>query len=352
MGACRFFSLFAGCRHIGTVSTRGPYSHLVTAGIALGFFGCVTSMRVAERRAEVVPDATVPADAGAPQPTTASADGVDAAIAEPEPVGPELPRGGRTLFPRYRLVGFCGTPGAPELGALQGNLPARAKEIAKLSADYAGDREVLPVFELISVVVMGAPGLDKAWRRRVPASVVDDYLKAARDAKALLMLNIQPGHSDFLTEVKAFEQWLREPDVGVALDPEWQMWAADQKPGSVYGQTTGEMITSVAEYLSGIIKENHLPEKPLVFHQVNEHVLKNEEKITPQPGVVIIKGVDGLGITGAKINTYKWLWKFAGPEVHPGFKLFFDEDVRFGGRLMGPKEVMALTPVPEYVMYE
>jgi hypothetical protein len=40
------------------------------------------------------------------------------------------------------------------------------------------------------------------------------------------------------------------------------------------------------------------------------------------------------------------------PGVHPGFKLFFDEDTRNGSRLMTPKEVLALSPQPEYVMYE
>jgi hypothetical protein len=38
--------------------------------------------------------------------------------------------------------------------------------------------------------------------------------------------------------------------------------------------------------------------------------------------------------------------------VHPGFKLFFEEDRRGGQRLMTPREVMKLSPVPEYVMYE
>jgi len=235
---------------------------------------------------------------------------------------------------------------------LQGNLTRRAQELSTLAEKYAGDREVLPAFELIAVIVMGAPGPDKAWRRRVPASVVDDYLKAAREAKALLLLNIQPGHSDFLTEVKAFERWLREPDVGIALDPEWQMWKPDQKPGSVYGQTSGEVINDVASYMADIVRENKLPEKALVFHQVNGYVLKNEGALVAHAGVVLIKSVDGLGITGAKISTYNYLVKSLAPEVHPGFKLFFDEDVRFGGRLMGPKEVMALTPLPEYVMYE
>ena len=35
-----------------------------------------------------------------------------------------------------------------------------------------------------------------------------------------------------------------------------------------------------------------------------------------------------------------------------GFKLFFDEDADGGHRVMTPSEVLALTPTPEYVMYE
>src|SRR5436190_837506 len=34
----------------------------------------------------------------------------------------ELPLGGRDIFPAHRLVGFCGTPGAPALGKLAGDL--------------------------------------------------------------------------------------------------------------------------------------------------------------------------------------------------------------------------------------
>jgi hypothetical protein len=37
--------------------------------------------------------------------------------------------------------------------------------------------------------------------------------------------------------------------------------------------------------------------------------------------------------------------------VHPGFKLFHDEDTR-SGPLMTPKQVLALRPTPEYVLYE
>jgi hypothetical protein len=265
--------------------------------------------------------------------------------------GPELPRGGYTLFPTYQLVGFCGTPGAPALGELDGHLPAKAKKLETYTAKYAGSRPILPVFELIAVVVQAGAGNDGKYRRRVGDDVVSEYLNLAREHKGLLLLNIQPGQSDFLTEVKHFEKVLREPDVGVALDPEWAM-KPGQVPGKYFGQTTGAALNEVAAYLSSLIAQAHLPEKALVFHQVNGAVVKDEAALQPTPGVVMIKSVDGLGPKHAKIETYDYLMRHITPGVHPGFKLFFDEDQRNGGTLMAPSEVLALLPQPEYVMYE
>jgi hypothetical protein len=263
----------------------------------------------------------------------------------------ELPRGGRVLFPDNRLVGFCGTPGAPALGELQGNLPLKAKALEARAMHFTQGRKLLPVFELIAVVVQGSPGPDGKYRHRVENSVVDQYLQVARQTKALLLLNIQPGQSDFLTEVKSFEAYLREADVGVALDPEWAM-KPNQRPGVFFGQTTGAILNEVATYLSAIVKEGDLPEKALVFHQVNRGIVKDESAMRPIAGVAIIKSVDGLGPVGAKIATYGNLMETMSAGIHPGFKLFFDEDTRGGNRLMTAAEVLALSPQPEYVMYE
>src|SRR5688572_20032371 len=110
----------------------------------------------------------------------------------------QLPRGGRQIFPQHRLVGFCGTPGASKLGRLRNNLPRIAKQIDTLGDEYAtveGDRKTLPVFELIAVIAQGERGADGKSRRRVPDKVVEEYLDAARADRAILLLNIQPGHS-------------------------------------------------------------------------------------------------------------------------------------------------------------
>ncbi len=273
------------------------------------------------------------------------------AVATPATPGPELPRGGRTIFPDYRLVGFCGTPGAPALGPLLDHPAARADKLLALASQYAGSRRILPIFELIAVVVQGYPGPDGKYRARVVDAVVDEYLATARRYKGLLLLNIQPGHSDFLSELRRFERYLREPDVGVALDPEWAMLPR-QQPGRFYGQTTGSAINAVAAYLSSIVAEHDLPEKALVFHVVNDYVVKDEAAIEPAPGVVVVKSVDGLGPKGAKLNTYRFLMRTKGAAIHAGFKLFFDEDRQNGGTLMTPAEVLGLVPPPEYVMYE
>jgi hypothetical protein len=267
------------------------------------------------------------------------------------PHGPALPRGGYTLFPAYEVIGFCGTPGAPALGELDGNLPLKAKKLVDYAAKYSSGRAVLPAFELIAVVVQAGAGADGKYRRRVDDKVVDQYLALAREHQGLLLLNIQPGQSDFLTELRHFEKYLREPDVGVALDPEWAM-KPKQLPGKYFGQTTGATLNEVSAYLSSIIQAGNLPEKALVFHQVNGAVVKDEQDLVPTAGVVMIKSVDGLGPKAAKIETYDYLMRHKTAGVHPGFKLFFDEDTRNGGVLMTPPEVLALLPPPEYVMYE
>src|SRR5215217_9064818 len=142
-----------------------------------------------------------------------------------------LPRGGREVFPRYRLVGYAGVTGASTLGRLgTGPLDQRVAEIERRAKPYADGREVLPVVEVIATIVQGSPGRDGKYRVRLTDAQIAKYHKAARKHRAVMLLNLQPGRSEFITEAKAFHKWLREPDVGVALDPEWAM-DHGQRPG-------------------------------------------------------------------------------------------------------------------------
>ncbi|HVJ93367.1 MAG TPA: hypothetical protein VM580_26380, partial [Labilithrix sp.] len=245
------------------------------------------------------------------------------------------------------------TPDAPALGALTGDLGNPTKRLLALSGRYErlAKREVLPVFELVAVVGQGAPGVDGMWRRRMPFSVVDEYLRVARQAKALLLLDIQPGRSDFLSEAKHFDQYLRAPDVGLALDPEWDI-RDGQRMGESFGRTSGKTIDAVAAYLSEIVSAGDLPEKVLVYHRVTGGVVEAPSDIVPRPGIAIVQSVDGIGSKAAKRKTYDFIHADKPRTARPGIKLFFEEDTRNGGTLMTPEDVLGLAPVPEYVMYE
>ena len=68
----------------------------------------------------------------------ARAGGGDQTKAKPQPP-PELPRGGRTLFPRHRIVAFYGAPQNVELGALGIGTPDQAgQEAAAADARRTG----------------------------------------------------------------------------------------------------------------------------------------------------------------------------------------------------------------------
>ncbi|HEY9333843.1 MAG TPA: hypothetical protein VIQ79_05480 [Kribbella sp.] len=254
------------------------------------------------------------------------------------------------IFPKHQLVGYVGLPGSPALGPLDKDLDAKAAKLDKLSRAYAAGRTPLPVMELIAVVAKGSRGKDGLYRGRMDDAKIEEYLTVARKHKMLLLLDIQPGRAKILPEVKRLERWLKEPDIGLAFDPEWAV-GPTQVPGRVFGHTTGAELDSIAAYLSGLVQSNGLPEKVFVFHQLSTRIVSDEKALKPHPGVVTIKSVDGIGARSDKLKTWAKLTTGLPPAVHAGFKLFYTEDARHGP-LMTPAQVMALKPRPELVIYE
>ena len=331
------------------------HSRLVVPLLALLLTGCgeVPSSPASPTPAAGASSSSEPA---APSPTSTPSGATPTATATPSgrpaPERAELPRGGRTVFPTYRLVGYSGLTGASTLGRLgTGPLDQRVREIERRATPYAAGRKILPVLEIIATIVQPGPGRDGKYRTRLSDRQIKTYLTAARARKAILLLNIQPGRSEFSTEARAFERWLREPDVGVALDPEWAM-DPGQRPGGAYGHTTGAELNRTAAYLSGLVRRHDLPEKVMVYHQVAASVVRKESGLKAHRGVAMVKSVDGLGPPGPKINTYRVVNKTTPEHVHAGFKLFYTEDAAGGSRLMTPREVLRLRPQPEYVLYE
>jgi hypothetical protein len=267
-------------------------------------------------------------------------------VATPAPL-PELPRGGRSVLPEHRVVAYYGAPQSRELGALGiGSPGAAARRLARQGAPYDRRRRpVLPALELITVIANADPGQDGMYRTRQDDRVIGRYLRAARRARALLLLDVQPGRSDFFTEVTRLERWLREPDVGLALDPEWRV-VEGEVPGQVIGRVDSREVNATSAWLAQLVERERLPEKLLVIHQFTDDMV-DETALRPREGLAIVLNADGFGGREVKRAKYHAFTRQA-PGFHQGFKLFYEEDLD----LMGPRSVMRLRPPPDFVVYE
>jgi hypothetical protein len=259
----------------------------------------------------------------------------------------QLPLGGRRIFPHFRVVAFYGAPQSHQLGALGIGTPDRAaRRLARQAKPYAKKtRPVLLAFELLADVANHDPGRDGLYRTRQPPSVIRRYLAAARRAKALLLLDIQPGHADFVTEARHLDRWLREPDVGLALDPEWHTPGA--VPGTQIGSVQADDVNAVARHVAGIVRKYQLPEKLFVVHQFTPNMIAGKERVQKPPGLAMTMNVDGFGDRPNKIAKYRQ-FTHDGTRFHRGYKLFYEEDTN----LMTPRSVLALQPRPDFVVYE
>jgi len=258
----------------------------------------------------------------------------------------QLPGGGRSVFPEHRVVAFYGAPQDDELGVLGIGDPRKVADKLDAQAKPYGTRQrpVLPAMELIATIAANAPGSDGMYRTRQHSTIIRQYLMAARHANAILLLDIQPGRADFLSETKALKRWLKEPDVGLALDPEWRM-AEGEIPGQTIGSVRAEEVNAVSAWLSGLVRENDLPEKVLAVHRFTEEMVEQQEALESHPGIALTLNVDGFGTREAKLSKYRDL---VPKRFNAGFKLFYKEDEG----LMEPDAVLKIRPQPDLVIYE
>jgi hypothetical protein len=260
---------------------------------------------------------------------------------------PELPRGGRTILPRRRVVAYYGAPQATALGALGHATPAEIAALVRRARTYRrGGRPVLPALELIADLVKPFPTRDGSYRIRQRPRTICHYLAAARRARALLVLDLQPGRANVLADVRALRPWLEEPDVSLALDPEWTL-APDAVPNRYIGHMDARVIARVEAYLARLVARRRLPDKLLVAHEFTPTMIPGRDALRRVPGVELTIDVDGVGLPPDKLADWRLLAGPRDPWFH-GLKLFYEED----GTVLTPAQVLALRPAPDLVIYE
>jgi hypothetical protein len=276
--------------------------------------------------------------------------GVDEGAAQVTATRPdELPRGGTLIFPEFRVVAFYGAPYDDDLGVLGIGPDAAARRLLQQANGYTfSPRPVLPAFELIGTLAMREPGPDQMHRVRMSDSDIREYLLAARKVRALFVIDVQPGRADFLTEVKVYEDLLREPDVGLALDPEWHV-GPEQVPGEVLGSVDAATINRVIDYLSALVRKYDLPQKLLVIHQFTQEMIQNKAKVfSSTDEVAVTFDIDGFGDRPNKIDKYETFSQQFERRFQHGFKVFYQQDVN----VMTPLDVLGLRPTPDLVVYQ
>jgi len=264
--------------------------------------------------------------------------------------GDELPGGGYVLFPGRRLVALYGHSWAPELGVLAEQPPDEAAALAAtLAADYAEEGlVVVPAFEIIATVADSRAGDDGNYSNESPLDDLRPWIEAAGDAGLYVLLDLQPGRTDFLTQARLYEEFLRLPYVGLALDPEWRL-GPDEVHLEQFGSVPAAEVNAVAEWLAGLIREEHLPQKMLLLHQFRLAMIPDRDEVVVPRELTLVIQMDGQGALADKYAT--WAAITAGTEGSGwswGWKNFYDED----SPMATPAQVLELEPSVVYVSFQ
>ena len=270
--------------------------------------------------------------------------------------GEELPGGGLLLFepgdesPDRRLVAAYGHPSTGALGVLGEQGPEEAVErLRSMAEGYGADGSaVLPTFEIIATVASASPGSDGDYSSMTDREVIRPWIEAAAANGVYVVLDLQPGRSDFLSQAKRYEEFLRLPHVGLALDPEWRL-----KPHQVHlaqiGTVDAAEINEVADWLAGIVRDEALPQKLLIVHQFKTSMITNRELIETPAELAVLIHMDGQGPLGAKYNTWNTLTGLADADrFYWGWKNFYDED----SPMAAPEQVLELSPKIVFVSFQ
>jgi hypothetical protein len=266
--------------------------------------------------------------------------------------GVELPGGGQHLFSDRLFVALYGAPGAPVLGVLgEQDVTATIDRAKKVAASYDDltDKTVVPTLEIIATVAAGAEGDDGNFSNELPPERLEPYIDAAAGAGVYVVIDLQPGRADFLTQAKLYESLLVKPNVGLALDPEWRLEPGERHLTQI-GSVTAAEVNSVSDWLAALVERDGLPPKMLVLHQFRLNMIQDRQDVdTSHPQLELLIHADGQGGQPDKQATWRALHAEAPAGIAWGWKNFYDEDLP----MLTPEQTMSdVDPQPDLVTYQ
>ena len=237
--------------------------------------------------------------------------------------------GGYLAFPGRTMVALYGHPSTKALGVLgEQRVAATVRRAKVLAAKYRKivETPVVPTFEIIATVASAGAGKDKDYSAETKIRELLPLIKAAEKNGIYVILDLQPGRTDFLTQAKRYESLLKRPHVGLALDPEWRL-RKRQKHLKQIGSVSVHEVNKVGRWLAALTRKNNLPQKVFVLHQFNINMIKGRSMVvTTRPELATVIHVDGQGGQADKRGTWNYLRQKAPKGVFWGWKNFYDED--------------------------
>ncbi|GAB4082034.1 hypothetical protein G3R41_09055 [Modestobacter muralis] len=281
----------------------------------------------------------------------AAAPGIDWKL-DTAATGPQLPGGGQLLFPEHMMVALYGIPGSGALGLLgEQDLPASIQRAQQLADEYRPlvDTTVVPTFEIIATVASSSAGADGDYSAEQDVETLRPWVEGAGAAGMYVVLDLQPGRSDFLSQARMYQPLLELPHVGLALDPEWRL-QPNGLPLQEIGQVGIDEVNSVVTWLADLTREKGLPQKLLVLHQFQVRMVIDRERLdVSRDELAYLVHVDGQGGQSAKQDTWRVLHQGAQEELAWGWKNFIDEDLPM---LTPGQTIEQVLPTPELVTYQ
>lgn len=269
-----------------------------------------------------------------------------------ETVTTELPGGGGLVFPGRRMIAYYGHHTGPALGVMGEQGPEEAvARVEEHVANYQSltDEPVIPAFEVIATVASEFPGEDGNYSNEWSVEEIRPYVDAIIDAGGYAVLDLQPGQASFLEQAQLYEELLLHPNVGLALDPEWNLQPGEQ-PMQRIGHVEAWEVDEVSEWLANLVKENELPQKALVLHQFQLQMIRDREAInTEHPELAFVLHADGNGAPEQKFDTWNVMQQDLDPTAYfMAWKNFIDED----SPMFTPEQTYDVEPRPWFVSYQ
>jgi len=261
------------------------------------------------------------------------------------------------------IVAYYGRPGVRSLGIL-GQYPlekiipiikAKAAEYQKL----VPNQTVIPGFNIIHGLATREPGANKDYILHLSSKKLMQYINAANQHGFAVFIDLQLGKRTPLQAVHPVLKYLKYNNVHIALDPEFQVYGLNVRPGKVIGHITGQDINQVQAAMSAYLEKNGITEKKiLLVHMFTSRMIVERSPIKNYEKIKLVVNLDGDGSPELKVKIYNSLYtKISASKIAAGFKVFFKVDKP---RIMTPKQILGIDPVknnrikqaPKYINYQ